>query len=192
MELDERYLTDYVKKQISPERYIHSMNTASEAADIASHYGEDVEKARIAGILHDVGKGHADQACTYGVPLDAVEAQNPELAHGRVGAAMVCADLGIDDPEILSAITWHTTGKACMSALDKIIYLADIIEPGRTFSGVEKIRSLVYKDLDAAMICALEEIMSFVCSRGLTLHPKSEEAYQYLKELEEQKKLGLS
>lgn len=192
MKTDEDSLKAYVKGQISDERYVHSLNTADEAEALAQLYGADVKKARIAGLLHDVGKGHAADATRLGVMLDDVEAQNPELAHGRIGAAMVQADLGIDDPEILSAITSHTTGKACMSTLDKVIYLADIIEPGRTFTGVEPIRSLVRVDIDTAMLCALDEVMAFVRKRGLTLHPKSVEAYQYLKEREEQKKLGLS
>jgi len=186
MEFDEECLKAYVKRQIKPERYIHSLNTAKEAESLARIYGADVQKARIAGLLHDVGKGHAAEAGRYGVSFDEIEAKNPELAHGRIGAAMVQADLGIDDQEILSAITNHTTGKACMSPLDKVIYLADIIEPCRTFSGVEQIRSLAKVDIDAAMRCALEEIMAFVRSKGLTLHPKSVEAYQYLKEREEQ------
>jgi len=181
---DEECLKEYVKRQIGHERYIHSLNTAMEAEKLARLCGADTDKARVAGLLHDVGKGHAAQAGRYGVELDEIEAQNPELAHGRIGAAMVRADLGIDDPEILSAITCHTTGKACMSTLDKVIYLADIIEPGRTFSGVKKIRALAQADIDAAMIYALDEIMTFVQCRGLTLHPKSMEAYQYLKELE--------
>ncbi len=79
-----------------------------------------------------------------------------------------------------------------MSLLDKIIYLADIIEPGRKFPGVDEIRALAPTDIDAAMVIALEHIMAFVRSKGFALHPKSTEAYQYLKEREEQKKLELS
>ena len=192
MEINEERLRTYVKQKINKERYTHSINTAIEAEALARRYDANIQKARIAGLLHDVGKGHAADAASYGIAFDDIEALNPELAHGRIGAAMVRADLGIDDPEILSAITSHTTGKPCMSTLDKVIYLADIIEPGRTFTGVEQIRALAWVNIDAAMICALDEIMAFVRKRGLTLHPKSMEAYQYLKEREEQKKFGLS
>lgn len=190
--VDEKRAIEYVQKQITRERFIHSMNTAIEAEKLATAYGADPGKARIAGLLHDVGKGNAAKAQCYGVTFDDIEAKSPELAHGRIGAAMVKADLGIDDSEILCAITCHTTGKANMSLLDKIIYLADIIEPGRTFAGVERIRALAPVDIDAAMKCALEQIMAFVKNKGFMLHPKSVEAYQYLQEREENKKLGLS
>ena len=190
--IDEKGAMAYVKKQIIPERFIHSVSTAVEAAARAKVYGADPVNARIAGMLHDVGKGHASQAARCGVEFDEIEAQNPELAHGRIGAAMVKMDLGIEDSEILSAISYHTTGKAAMSLLDKILYIADIIEPGRTFAGVDRIRALAREDIDAAMMCALEMVMAFVKSRGFALHPKSVEAYQYLKEREEKKKLELS
>ncbi len=190
--MNEKSLNAYIKKQISSKRYSHSVNTAKEAVSLAEIYGIDKKKAKVAGLLHDIGKGRLDEASRYGVVLDEIEIKNPELAHGRLGALKASVDLGIDDPEILSAITWHTTGKADMSLLDKIIYLADIIEPGRKFPGVDEIRALAPTDIDAAMVIALEHIMAFVRSKGFALHPKSTEAYQYLKEREEQKKLELS
>jgi|AGTN01.2.fsa_nt_gi putative HD superfamily hydrolase of NAD metabolism len=192
MTADEKSLIAYVKKQIGRERFIHSQNTAAEAVSLARIYGIDNEKAKIAGLLHDIGKGHFKEAARYGVVLDEIEMQNPELAHGRIGAAMARADLGIDDREILSAISWHTTGRAGMSLLDKIIYLADIIEPGRKFPGVEEIRTLARTDIDAAMVIALEQVIAFVRSKGFALHQKSIEAYQYLKEREDTKKIELS
>ena len=192
MAIDESSIMAYVEKKIGRERYVHSVSTAEEAVSLAEIYGVDPVKARIAGLLHDVGKGHAAEAAQYGIEFDEIETMNPELAHGRIGAAMTRLDLGISDPEILSAIAYHTTGKANMSALDKVIYIADIIEQGRKFAGVDLIRTLAREDIDAAMMTALEKIMAFVRSKGLTLHPKSMEAYQYLKEREEKKKLGLS
>lgn len=178
--IDKEDALAYVKSKIKGERVIHSINTAAEAAALAKAFGIDPVKAQIAGLLHDVGKGHASDAARYGLVFDEIEVQNPELAHGRIGAAMVQKDLGIDDSEILSAITYHTTGKAGMSLLDKIIYLADIIEPGRTFAGVDRIRTLAHKDIDEAMIYALEQIIAFIKERGFALHPRSMEAYQYI------------
>lgn len=192
MEIDEKILMAYVKEKIGRERFIHSVSTAIEAASLAAIFGADSAKAKVAGLLHDVGKGHTAQAARYKVALDDMEAKNPELAHGRIGAAMVKADLGIDDPEILSAIAYHTTGKDGMSVLDKVIYLADIIEPGRTFAGVDRIRALARTNIDAAMIAALEQIMEFVKNKGFALHPSSEEAYITLKKQEEERKIDLS
>ena len=94
MAIDERSLMAYVRKQIDRERFIHSVSTAVEAVSLAAIYHVDPVKAKIAGLLHDVGKGHTAEAAQYGVVLDDIEAQNPELAHGRIGAAMACADLG--------------------------------------------------------------------------------------------------
>jgi predicted HD superfamily hydrolase involved in NAD metabolism len=178
--INEDRAAEYVQSQINHKRFLHSIATASEAETLAKALGADGKKARMAGLLHDVGKGHACDAARYGIELDAIETMNPELAHGRIGAAMVKADLGVDDDEILSAITCHTTGKANMTLLDKIIYLADIIEPGRTFEGVERVRALAPHNVDEAMIFALEKTIAFVQCNGFTLHPKSVEAYQYL------------
>ncbi len=190
--IDETKAMAYINSHISPKRVVHSVNTAVQAVALADIYGVDPVKAKIAGLLHDAGKGNAAQATRCGVTLDDIEKKDPELAHGRIGAAMIQMDLGLNDPEIISAITYHTTGKADMSLLDKIIYLADIIEPGRTFAGVEKIRALANEDINAAMMVALEQTIAFVRSKGFPLHPKSVEAYQYLKEREEKNKLGLS
>lgn len=189
---NEKSLDAYVKKRISNKRYIHSLNTAKAAVSLAKLYGADPGKAKTAALLHDIGKGHIAKAARYGVVFDEIETLNPELAHGRIGAAMAKADLGIDDEEILSAITYHTTGKANMSLLDKIIYVADIIEPERKFPGLEEIRLRAQTDIDAAVMIALEHEIAFVRSKGFILHHKSIEAYEYLKEREDQNKLELS
>jgi len=181
-------LTDieqYLYKYLDAERLQHSRNTAEVAVVLSRKYGADEHKALVAGLLHDVAKG----ACRHGmlnvaeqyhVDADEVEKANPELLHGKLGAAMVKTDLGISDDEILSAIRWHTTGRANMSLLEKIIYIADLIEPGRDFEGIEAIRELAYQDIDEAMLAALKQVMNFVMCKGFSLHPSSVEAYQYI------------
>lgn len=189
MNKKEKELRNFLEKRIDKKRLEHSINTANEAVSLAEKYGEDKEKAYIAGLLHDTAKGK----CKYGlkklsqeydITMDEYEKRNPELTHGKLGAIMVSKHLGIQDKDILSAIRWHTTGRANMSLLEKVIYLADIIEPSRTFDGVKKIKLLAYKDIDAAMVLALEYVMKFVHKKGFALHPKSIEAYKYFKELE--------
>jgi nicotinate-nucleotide adenylyltransferase len=173
----------YLKQHLDEKRILHCQRTAEEAVLLSKRYGADEHKALVAGLLHDVAKG----SCRYGligvasqyhVDVDEVEKNNPELLHGKVGAAMVQADLGITDEDILSAIRWHTTGRAGMSLLEKIIYIADLIEPGRNFDGIDQIRDLAHQDIDEAMLVALEQVMDFVKCKGFTLHPNSVEAYQ--------------
>jgi predicted HD superfamily hydrolase involved in NAD metabolism len=189
-------MTSFVKGRISEKRYIHSLNTAKEAVALARKYGADENKAYIAGLLHDVAKGLPASSLEYiakvnGIPVDEYELSNPELMHGKIGAAIVSRELDIKDEEILSAIKWHTTGHKNMTLLEKIIYLADIIEPGRNFPETEALRAIAYKDLNEAMLKGLWHVMSFVKEKGLTLHPNSVEAYENIKNMEEKKKLGV-
>jgi len=190
----EKQITAFLKKRIDAKRLKHSIGTAKTAVTLARQYGADEKKAYTAGMLHDVAKGKCrfglrKLANEYDITIDEFEMRNPELTHGKLGAIMVSKQLGIKDKDILSAIRWHTTGRAGMSTLEKVVYIADLIEPGRDFEGLNDIRKLAKKNLDAAMVCALERVMKFVHSKGFALHPKSIEAYQYFKKQEEKRKL---
>ena len=195
MDIQKKQLIKYIKRHIDKKRFRHSVNTAKEAVKLAKAYGADQSKAYVAGLLHDVAKVSRvalDQlAKDYCISVDEFETRNPELTHGKLGAIMVSRQLGIKDKEILLAIRWHTTGRANMTLLEKIVYIADVIEPGRTFPGIDQIRKLAYQDIDAALILSLECVMQFVQSKGFSLHPKSVEAHAYLKKQEEIKKLEL-
>ncbi|MGI5850427.1 MAG: bis(5'-nucleosyl)-tetraphosphatase (symmetrical) YqeK [Christensenellales bacterium] len=186
MNINQKELILFLKKHIGKKRLQHSVNTAKEAMALAKKYGVDPQKAYIAGLLHDVAKGETSEslisiADEYGVAVDEFEICNPELMHGKIGAIMINKLLGIDDDEILNAIRWHTTGHKEMTILEKIIYIADIIEPGRKFLDVKTIKKLAYRDIDAAMIFSLEHVMEFVRNKGFSLHPNSIEAYNELK-----------
>lgn len=184
-----KYL-DYLKEMIDEKRLRHSIGTADEAVKLARRYGADEDKAYTAGLLHDAAKGKCQYglnhlAAEYGMVIDEIESKNIELIHGRLGAAMIEKQLGIHDEDILSAIRWHTTGRKGMSLLEKIIYLADLIEPGRHFEGIEEIRRIAYRNIDEAMRAALKQVIDFVQSQGFALHPSSIEAYNdYNKEEE--------
>lgn len=185
MAVSEEKMITYVKNKIGIKRFEHSMNTAKEAVSLAKRYNADENKAYTAGLLHDVAKGMPREeleaaAAENNIELDVYEKSNPELIHGKIGAAMVKKDLGINDEEILSAIKWHTTGNKNMTLLEKIIYLADIIEPGRNFKETDELRKIAYKDINDAMIFGLGHVMNFVKSKGLSLHPNSIEAYESL------------
>ncbi len=178
-------IKEFVRRRINEKRFTHSVNTANEAVSLARKYGADVDKAYIAGLLHDVAKGLSPVmlkiiAEKYCLEVDEYEQNNPELMHGKVGAAIVASELGITDEEILSAIKWHTTGHKNMTLLEKIIYIADIIEPGRNYTQTEALRHLAYEDINEAMKTGLMHVMGYVKSQGFSLHPNSIEAYEHL------------
>ncbi len=187
---EHEFFLNYLKENIDDKRLSHSIGTANEAVKLAHIYGADEKKAYTAGLLHDVAKGRCKYgfsklAAEYGIEIDEIESKNIELIHGRLGAAMIEKQLGIHDEEILAAVRWHTTGRMGMSLLEKIIYLADLIEPGRHFKGIDAIRDLAYRNIDEAMREALKQVMGFVQSEGFALHPNSIEAYNDYKKEEE-------
>lgn len=166
----------YIREKLKADRYRHSIGVMETARDLALHYGEDADKAELAGLLHDCGKQRAPldslhllEAIGY-VPNE-VERFDPSLLHGHVGAILARERFHIEDGAILSAIACHTTGKAGMTRLDKIIYIADYIEPNREGEWVPPIRALAYQDLDRCIIRCADSTMTFVMRKGLPIHP---------------------
>lgn len=189
----DRFL-EFLSGYVDENRMKHSLETANKAVELAKIFGADEEKAYVAGLLHDVAKGKCKYGLNklsneYGVEIDEYERNNPELIHGKLGAKIISVELGINDEDILNAIRWHTTGRENMSLLEKIVYIADITEPSRDFKDIDKLRELSKKDIDAAMIKSLSGVIDFVECRGLTLHPNSKKALEYLLK-EEKEKLG--
>lgn len=161
---------------LSERRYRHSLGVADEAKKLALHYGADTEKAYLAGLVHDCAKEIPPARMQelmihrYGVPVDAQMAHMPRLLHGPLGACVAQSEFEIYDPEILDAIRFHTTGKAGMQLLTKIIYIADYIEPNRDFEGVEALRQLAYQDIDSAILKGVDFTICDLVERGLILH----------------------
>ncbi len=160
---------------ISGKRLAHSLSVADDAVRIAKIYGADEEKAYVAGLLHDVTKQESIEnqllmAAEFGIILSSFERAAPKLLHAKTAPEIMRRDFGIEDEEILDAVRFHTTGKAGMSLLGKIIYAADYVEPLRDFKGVEKLRKLVDKDLDEALIAALEMTICDILKDGKLLH----------------------
>ncbi len=151
---------------LTPKRFKHTQGVAEEAAKMAKRYGADEKKAYIAGLLHDCAKciptSEKLPLCKkYGVKLDDVLIKNPDLTHSFLGAKIAEKDYGIKDKDILNAIAYHTTGRADMSLLEKIIYIADYIEPNRKyFDGLDKARKLAYEDIDKTMVAILNNTIS--------------------------------
>ena len=161
----------------------HVIGCSQTAEALAKQYGADPELARRAGILHDVTKaiGPHDQlllARHYGIVPSGQEQINPKLLHAKTGAAVARAVFG-ECEQVVSAIEWHTTGRANMTVLEKILYLADYMEPNRRFTGVDTLRELVWKDLDAGMELGLRMSLESLAQRGLGVDENSMAAWQF-------------
>ncbi len=193
------YGTDVVLKQldlpqlracsysmIRNKRVAHVMGVEEEAVRLAKFWGADPELARHAGILHDCTKYlELDEQLAlcekYGMELDDLEQKMVKLLHSKTGACIAKYVFG-EPEEVYQAILWHTTGKADMTLLDKILYMADYIEPNRDFEGVEELRRLAYSDLDRAMLLGVEETIREMTQRGVPIHSNTLAARDSLKE----------
>lgn len=166
-------------------RMAHVRGTEEEAIRLAQRYGADVTEARVAALLHDCTKklNMEEQLALceqYGVQLDALEQKALKLLHAKTGAEIARDVFGVNDA-VYEAIKWHTTGKADMTLLEKVIYLADYIEPTRDFPGVEELRKTVYEDLDAGLAMGLEMTIEEMEEMGNPVHEKTLEALRFLK-----------
>ena len=166
-------------------RIPHVLGTEQEAIRLAERYGGDVEKARVAALLHDCTKklDMPDQLALcrqYGIQLDELEQKALKLLHAKTGAAIARDVYGVDD-EIYRAIWWHTTGHPDMTLLEKIIYLADYIEPSRDFPGVDELRNCVYEDLDKGLLMGLQMTIDEMTEMGNPVHHATIEARDWLK-----------
>ena len=180
-----RQLRPVALSYLKYKRIPHVLGTEQEAIRLAERYGADVEKARVAALLHDCTKrlDMEEQLALcrqYGIRLDALEQQALKLLHAKTGAAIARDVFGVDD-EIYRAIWWHTTGHAGMTLLEKIMYLADYIEPSRDFPGVDKLRAVCYKDLDEGLLMGLEMTIEEMTSMGNPVHHATIEARDALK-----------
>lgn len=169
---------------IRHKRVAHVMGVEEEAVKLAKFWGADPELARHAGILHDCTKylelaPQLHLCAKYGIELDALEQKAVKLLHSKTGACMARYVFGEPD-EVYEAIFWHTTGKADMTLLDKILYMADYIEPNRDFEGVERLRRLAYTDLDQAMLLGVESTIREMEERGVPVHINTIQARQWL------------
>lgn len=145
----------------------------------------DIEKVKIAALLHDCAK-YPDKlyllklANDFDIILDDVMERNYELIHGPLGAKIAEKEYDVKDLEVLDAIKFHTTGRENMTLLDKIIYISDYIEPGRNFSGVEEVRNLAFKDLDESILLAMNNTISFLVNKNSLIHLNTIKARNFM------------
>ncbi len=170
-----RQIGERLKARLDDERFEHTMLVAREAVMLAHRYGVDAKKARLAGMLHDCMKINRHELIEYanahGYVLSQTELDYPFTIHGRMGAESAREEFGVCDKEILNAIRHHTIGSTNMSALDKIVFLADKIELSRSYKGVEELRAIAYRDINSAVPAVMKNTAQYAISRGMKVHP---------------------
>lgn len=173
MELEQ--LIERTQGQMPTRRWEHTQGVRQSAVQLANRFGADPIKADLAALLHDYCKywpveKQVEAYMSYGLPKDALT-YDPQLLHGPLAAEIAQAELGIADMEVLDAIRYHTTGRAAMTLLDKIVCLADYIEPGRDFPEVSRMRELAMSSLNEALLVGVDSTISFLLSKGKKIYP---------------------
>ncbi len=176
-----KFIKKDLKKKLKPKRYEHSINVMKTAKDLALRYDVDIVKAQIAGLVHDCAKSltidemlELAKEKNYSIPEEFII--NPATLHAVVGALLAEEKYGVFDQEVLEAIKKHTTGSKKMSKLDKIIFLADYIEPGRKGDYVDEVRKLAENNLDQAVLKALDNTINYLKENNNIINPSSLEA----------------
>ncbi len=174
-----------LRSKLDDYRYIHSLGVAKSAKELAALYGADEEKAYTAGLLHDVMKNASpDEQLQImekaDIMLSPCEKLNQKLWHAIAGAAFLKTELNITDEEIISAVRWHTTGKAGMTTLEKTVYLADFISEDRTYPDVDEVRRLARISLESAIVYTQKYCIQKLLSQNMIIDPSSVECYNDL------------
>jgi predicted HD superfamily hydrolase involved in NAD metabolism len=184
-------ISDKIKSQVSEKRWKHIQGAAETAVKLAAVYGVPAHKAELAALFHDYCRSFSKEELNGYIDrigLDDIYIDNVALSHGKAAAHFMASHYGITDDDILNAVSYHTTGRSGMSMLEKIIYIADAIEPGRNYEGVEEIRKLAFVDIDEACRRSLEMSIQFVKSKGELLHSDSVRALHFFNEKKLNKK----
>ena len=180
-------IQEKLKTSLDESRYEHTIGVMYTAGCMAMAHGYDIEKAMLAGLLHDCAKcmTHEERVAlcdAHQVEVTVSEHENKAILHAKAGAIVAKSEYDITDADILHAIAVHTTGEPNMNMLDKIIYIADYIEPGRDKApNLELVRALAYQDLDACMAQILYDTLNYLHFRGGNIDPTTAEANEFYK-----------
>lgn len=178
-----------IKQVQNEQRYEHTLGVMYTAGALAMRYGEELYKALFAGLLHDCAKGFPSSAIlnicnAVHIPVSNAESKNPGLLHAKLGAYLADKEYGISDSYITDAIRCHTTGRPNMTLLDKIIYIADYMEPNRKEApNLAEIRRLAFEDIDECLYEILKASVAYLQAKKEIIDPMTEETYLYYKEL---------
>ena len=180
-----RKIRKAMEKTLDPKRYEHTLGVEYTAAALAMRYGGNIQKAQLAGLLHDCAKNMSGDKmiaiCEKNhAEISDVERRNPSLLHAKAGSYLAETEYKVDDRDVICAIWNHTTGRPGMSLLEKIVFVADYIEPGRNKAqNLNMIRQLAFKDLDAAVCQILEDTLCYLEERGGEIDPMTRETLEY-------------
>lgn len=180
---------DWIREHLKRTRYEHTLRVRDEAIALAHRYGADAAKAETAAIWHDMAKNLSQEEMNRLVRefhLDEKYLDAPNLAHSKLGACLMERDFGVTDRDLLNAVSYHTTGRAGMSLLEKVVFLADAIEPGRSYPSADEIRRMAETDLERACIRMLERTVDYLGQQGARIDKDTLEALADLKEKHDQ------
>ena len=184
-----------LEQDLNYKRFIHTLAVAGTATSLAMCYGADIEKAETAGLLHDCAKcidvRKMQRLCEKdGLEISQFEMNSGSLLHSKAGSVLAKVKYGVTDPDLLNAIRYHTTGRPGMSLLEKIIFVADYIEPGRfSAKNLPLIRKMAFADIDEALLKILYDTLVYLNSTGNTVDPMTQMTYNYYKRLDEEKNI---
>ena len=184
-----------LEKYLDEDRFHHTLGVMYTSAALAMAHGCNLNAAQAAGLLHDCAKCIPNKKklklCeSYKVPVSYFEKEHPFLLHAKLGAYVAKDKYGVCDSEVLSAITWHTTGKPDMSLWEKIIYIAEYIEPARNKApNLEKVRNLAFQDLDECMYEILKDTLAYLEDNPKDIDSATRDAFLFYKDVHEQKQI---
>ena len=176
-----------LRHTLDTERYEHTLGVMYTAGALAMAHDADLNKALFAGLLHDCAKCMSSEKkiklCKkHNLSMNASEKKNPGLLHAKLGAFLAKSKYKISDVEILDAIMYHTTGRPNMTLLDKIVYIADYIEPNRFAApNLDEVRRLAFKNIDACLYKILEDSLGYLNTKNMSVDPMTEQTFQYYK-----------
>ncbi|HFI0122320.1 TPA: bis(5'-nucleosyl)-tetraphosphatase (symmetrical) YqeK [Streptococcus suis] len=178
---DRQALLEKIRVAMKPARFQHVLGVEEAALALADRYGCDPKKASLAALLHDYAKEVEDQVfldliARYDLDKDLLNWDN-NIWHGVVGAYKIAEDFGLEDEEIFQAIQRHTIGAGQMTLLDKVLYVADYIEPNRDFPGVDEARRIARESLDKAVAYETAQTISYLAKKGIPIYPQTLETY---------------
>ena len=183
-----------LESELAYGRFVHTLNVACTAANLAMCYGADIDQADAAGLLHDCAKcmnlGKMLKLCDKAdLELSEFEKNSASLLHSKAGAVLAASKYGIKDEDILNAIRYHTTGRPGMSLLEKIIFVSDYIEPGRDSApNLPLVRKLAFESIDDCVLQILKDTLGYLGTTGAEVDPMTQKTYDYYRRCDEERK----